>query len=277
MFEYFWKQQDDIPAGMGYPLFGASHLISVAITLGLVILAAVLIRRMEVDGKRDSDDLRNKAIENNSNELRNYANTQRTGAYRKILRCIPIAMVLLELFKDGFLIKVGRFGIGYLPLHICSIGIFVFLLREFVGAKDILGEIAVILIMPASLAGLIFADWTELYPVLNFINLHSYLWHGLLILYPLILLISGEVKPSVRHSHWIILFLCVIVPPIYIFDKHFNCNYFFINWPVPDSPLEWMASFMGNPGYLIGYVLLSMLTMLVVYLAIATVQKHCRR
>jgi hypothetical protein len=26
--DYFWKQHDDIPEGMGYPLFGVAHLIS---------------------------------------------------------------------------------------------------------------------------------------------------------------------------------------------------------------------------------------------------------
>ena len=40
-------------------------------------------------------------------------------------------MVALEVFKDLFLVSVGRFGIGYLPLHVCSIGIFVFMFREY--------------------------------------------------------------------------------------------------------------------------------------------------
>jgi len=55
---YFLKQQDDIPAGMGYPFFGK--------------------------------------------------------AQKRFLKFLPIVMVLLEIFKDGFLISVHRFGIGYL-------------------------------------------------------------------------------------------------------------------------------------------------------------------
>ena len=250
---------------MGYPLFGAAHLLSVAVTLTLVIATVVLSRRLDNSGKRD--------------------------------RAIPITMLILEFIKDGVLITLGRFGIGYLPLHVCSIGVFVFLLREFVpeknspgtrsetsypgdnskgpGLKPILGEIAVILIMPAALAGLIFADWTELYPVLNFFNLHSYLWHGLLILYPLILLIRGDVQPSIRHIHWVILFLCIIVPPVYIFDKFTGCNYFFVNRPVPGSPLEWLSRYLGNPGYLLGYGALTIIVILMVYLIIHAVQNLC--
>jgi hypothetical protein len=186
-------------------------------------------------------------------------------------------MLFIELFKDLFLVAVHRFGIGYLPLHVCSIGIFVFLLREYLPwkrAKEIFGEIAYVLIMPASVAALIFADWTIFYPVWNFINLHSYLWHGALILYPLLLLIQGEISPSIRHIHWNLLFLIIVVPPIYLFDKHFRCNYFFVNWPVAGSPLEWWAQVFGNPGYLVGYALMVLVAMIIVYLCTGLVFKN---
>ena len=119
--------------------------------------------------------------------------------------------------------------------------------------------------MSASLAALLFADWTVYYPVMNFMNLYSYLWHGLLVLYPLLLKRTKEISPSIRHVHWVILFLCVVVPPIYLFDKKYGCNYFFVNWPVQNSPLSWLASFMGNPGYLLGYAVLVLIVILLLY------------
>ena len=103
--EYFWKQQDDIPEGMGYPLFGVAHLLSVGITLILVFLFVLWFRKMD-DRKQ-----------------------------RKVLKVIPIVMLMLEAFKDIFLVSVKRFGLTYLPLHICSIGIFVFLFREYLPWK----------------------------------------------------------------------------------------------------------------------------------------------
>lgn len=239
--EFFWKQQDDIPAGMGYPLFGIAHILSVGITLFLTWVISRFIIRLE-DRKQ-----------------------------RVILKIIPVLMLGMEVFKDLFLISVHRFGIGYLPLHICSIGIFVFLLREWLPwrwAKEVFGEIAFIIIMPASIAALMFADWTIYYPVLNFMNIYSYVWHGLLILYPILLIKRKEINPSIWHIHYCLLFLCVVVPPIYAFDKHFECNYFFVNWPVPNSPLSWMASFMGTPGYLLGYAGLTIAVILILYLGV---------
>ena len=248
--DYFWKQQDDIPAGMGYPLFGLAHLLCVLFTLTAVVIVIAAFRRLGEKGQK------------------------------RFLRCFPIVMVFLEIFKDIFLLSVHRFGIGYLPLHVCSIGIFVFLLREYLPwsrAKEVFGEIAFVLIMPASIAALIFADWTVLYPVWNFINIHSYIWHGALVLYPVLLMIRKEIKPSIRHIHWLVIFLCLIVPPIYLFDKHFGCNYFFVNWPVPDSPLSWCASFMGNPGYLIGYGAMVFITILLIYSCIGITKRANRK
>ena len=210
---YFWKQQDDIPEGMGYPLFGVAHILSVLNTLFLVGTFCVWFLRID-EKKQD-----------------------------KILKCIPIVMIVLELFKDAFLVAVHRFGVGYLPLHICSIGIFVFLLREFLPwkkSKEFFGEIAFILIMPASIMALLFADWTVYYPVWNFINLHSYLWHGLLILYPLLLKLRGDIS-------------------------------------VPNTPLAWFAARMGNPGYLVGYAALSVIVIMMVYAILFTAERVCNR
>ena len=236
--EYFWKQQDDIPQGMGYPLFGKEHIASTAITLLIVVLFICIFRK------------------------------QNDKTRSRILKLIPVFLVLLEAFKDLFLVSVGRFGKWYLPLHVCSMGIYVFMLSEYLPwkkAKQVFGEIALVLIMPGALAALIFPDWTVFYPVLNFINLYAYVWHGLLVLYPLLLLINREVHPSIKHIHYILIFLCAVVPPIYLFDKKYNVNFFFVNWPERDTPLAWLASFMGNPGYLIGYGILALLVILIVY------------
>ncbi len=240
--EYFWKQQNDIPQGMGYPLFGKEHILSTAITLLIVVIFICIFRK------------------------------QSNKTQSRILKFIPIFLVLLETFKDLFLVSVGRFGRWYLPLHVCSMGIYIFLLSEFFpwkNAKQVFGEIALVLIMPGALAALIFPDWTVFYPVLNFINLYAYVWHGMLVLYPLLLLIKREVHPSVKHIHYILLFLCVVVPPIYLFDKIYNVNFFFVNWPETDTPLAWFASFMGNPGYLLGYGILALIVILIVYLILA--------
>ncbi len=244
--QYFWKEQDDIPSGMGYALFSKTHLLSTGITLLLVFLGLWLISGLKKE--------------------------QRS----RVLRLIPVIMLCMELFKDGFLIFVHRFGIGFLPLHICSIGIFVFLIREYSAnenIKDFCGEVSYVLIMPASLAALLFPDWTVYYPVWNFMNLYSFLWHGLLVFYPLALRLNGYISPSIKKICQPVLFLTVITPVIFIFDRCFGCNYFFVNWPPEGTPLEWLASIMGVPGYLAGYAVLVVLVFCAVYLVDGIVKR----
>ena len=244
MFEYFWKQQDDIPQGMGYPLFGTTHFLSSGVTLLAVI--AVILWVIRLDEKKQ----------------------------RRFLIFISIFPAVLEIIKDVFLVTVHRFGLNYLPLHFCSLGIFVFPLMELLPVrrvKEVLGEAAFMLIMPGAVAALIFPNWTVFYPTLNFMNLHSYLWHALLVLYPLLLFLRGEIRPRLRHIHYLMLFLLIVVPPVYAFDKYFGYNFFFINYPLPDTPLEWLASFMGNPGYLIGYAGLLIAGVLVLYMILKIV------
>ena len=66
--------------------------------------------------------------------------------------------------------------------------------------------------------------------------------------------------------------LFAVVIPIYWFDKRYDVNYMFVNWPSAGSPLVWLADRMGNPGYLIGYAALVFLCMLLMdagYLIVA--------
>ena len=244
--KYFWKQQYDLPAGIGYPLWGKTHLTSIFVVTLCICLILYLILHM-------------------------------TRQHQQIfIYAIPLFMTGLETWKDLFLVSVHRFSLGYLPLHLCSIGIFVFLAHAFSKTakwREIWGEIAFCLIMPGAMVALADPDWTTWYPSWNFMNLYSYTWHGLLVLYPALLKLRNDIHPSIRHIHWDLLFLCGVLPPIYVFNKIFQCNYFFINWPIPDSPLSWLSSFMGVPGYLVGYAILVFIMILIVYLCIYAVSR----
>ena len=185
------------------------------------------------------------------------------GTKAKMIKTIPILLLIMEIGKDLYLRRTGYFGVGYLPLHLCSMGIPVFLLAVYGGRwKCFFIEIAMILILPGSVCAILFPDW-NMYPVWNFMNLYSWVWHGLLVLFPL--LIRYRWKADIRNIWKPTLFLVVVVPLIYIFDRKFDCNYLFINWPPEGTPLQWLVGIMGVPGYLTGYAALTLLVMVVVY------------
>lgn len=233
----FFTYEDDVPAGAGYQIFSAKHsacLIAVAILMSVIGYFFV------------------KADEKNRD---------------RILKAIPVFLLCMEASKWIVLFSLHHANIGMLPLHLCGLAVYDYLLVSFLPserARGFFGEIAVILLAPGSVFALLLPDWT-FYPVWNFFNIYGYLWHELLVLYAVLLLIDHRVNPRICHIWYEAVFLGVIVPPIYIFDKRFSCNYMFVNWPPEDTPLSWLASFMGNPGYLIGYAVMAAVVMLIIY------------
>ena len=108
------------------------------------------------------------------------------------------------------------------------------------------------LCLPGAILALLFPNWNA-YPLIHFISLEAILFHLGIILYVTCLLTSHEIVPQMKKMWQVIVFLAVVVPPIYVFDKKYQVNYMFVNRPSGGSPLEWLAQWMGNPGYLLGY------------------------
>ena len=241
MINTFWKQYEDLPPDAGYGRFSMEHWITLAVIAVLIVFAVRLFTRQD---------------------------EERRG---QIMKIIPIVMVCLEVFKDAFLIRGGHFGVGYLPLHLCSLGVFLFLLIAFCPSerwKAVFSEIAVILILPGSVAALLFPDWAHLYPVFNFMNLYGYVWHGMLLLYPVMMVKSGWSHLSVRHAHYVWIFMIGAAIPVYFFDRAAGCNYMFVNWPPKGTPLEIIAHITGDGLYLVGYAVFAFIVIGLIYAGI---------
>ncbi|MGN8774618.1 YwaF family protein [Candidatus Weimeria sp. HCP3S3_B5] len=234
----FFRYESDIPSGSGYRIFSATHFgCLAAIGAAMALIAIIFIRAGE--RKRDL-----------------------------IINAIPVFLICMEASKWLVLFSIHRANIGMLPLHLCGLAAFDFLLASFMPssrARAFFGEIAVILLGPGSIFALLLPDWT-LYPAWNYFNLYGYIWHEMLLLYPILLLIDKRLWPRISHLWYEAIFLAIIVPPVYIFDKITDCNYIFINWPPSDTPLSFLASKMGVPGYLAGYALLALMIMVIIYI-----------
>ena len=92
--EHFWDTIETIVEGYGFSLFGARHLV----TLALFVLTAVLCCRGYA-----------------------HADAERRAKMRRVF---AILLLLDEVFKQIGLQIGGNFDASYLPLHLCSINIF---------------------------------------------------------------------------------------------------------------------------------------------------------
>lgn len=98
---YFWKEIHDLPAGIGFGLFSSRHFAAVlccgfgvAFALGLFLKCS----------KKRQDIL---------------------------LKATALSLLSGNLLRDLFLLSVHRMSLAYLPFHLCSFAIFIYLLQAF--------------------------------------------------------------------------------------------------------------------------------------------------
>ena len=260
MFRYFWLERTDLPEGIGFGAFTTQHFAALlACAAGIAVLCLWFFR------------------------LNSQGTKQGFERQEKVLRVLAVLMLAGNLGRDIMLTAVGRMSLGYLPLHLCSFSIFVYLFYAFLPGRtprmrvfrEALAEISYVLLAPGSMCALIFPDWT-MYPLANFLCIHSFVWHAVLAAYPIMLRISGRCHPTIRHLWYPFAFLAVIAPPIGLFDYLTGMNYLFLAWPVPGTPLETCERLMGS-WWRVGYAILVFLVILTIYLVIELVHAiSCR-
>lgn len=180
--------------------------------------------------------------------------------FRKIMATI---MITLEISKDIILAFTGNFSVEYLPFHLCGIGLILAFIHAY-NPKQLWAEIIYALCLPGALAALLFPNWTA-YPLMNFMHIHSFLIHAMIVLYPILLLVGKEYHPDYYYYPKVLKFTIIIGIPLFVFNKVFSTNFLFVNWPSEGSPLVIFAKWFGNPGYLIPYVILLFTVLALMY------------
>ena len=91
-------------------------------------------------------------------------------------------------------LSAGQWNWSYLPLHLCSINVFVCLYNTLTDRSWCKEELYALCIPGAALA-LLCPSWRDVPGWFTLINLHSVSIHALLVLYP-VLLVAGRCWPS---------------------------------------------------------------------------------
>ena len=234
MFEYLFYCTDNIPDGLGFSLFSLGHLI------WLAVIAAMIVWGCKIYGRSDE------------------------RGRLKIRRTVSALLIADELLKMAVLMSTGWYTVDYLPLHLCSINIFVCLWYTLKPSR-LAAESLYALSIPGALVALCSPTWTEL-PYMNLMSFHSFSIHGLLILYPMLLITSGEHRPALRNIWRPAVFLMIVCPFIYLFNSRFGTNYMFMNDHTDNILSEIIVSVTGTSLYMVGLLVLVFVVWLILYL-----------
>ena len=170
---------------------------------------------------------------------------------QKFLLVVSVLLFADELFKHIGSAATGQWVWGFLPLHLCSINLFVCIYNS-IKRDDFSSEVLYALCVPGASLALLMPTWTNL-PYLNFMSIHSNSVHVLLLMYPLLLL-AGGFRPDFRRLPKVLLLLLCECVPIFFLNKVIDTNFFFLNGTDENPLLEIFVSIFGKDLYFIGCV-----------------------
>lgn len=223
----FFTYETTLQRGIGFGMFRVGHFIWLAVIFAGIYLVMRWYRRADKRTQRKIEIV--------------------TAASMSVW--IVIRVIYIAVLHENFLYE--------LPLHLCSMaGILCGI--HCITQWEWLGQVLYSLCLPGAVLALLFPNW-NFYPAIHFLTMEAFLFHMGIVLYVCMMLQSHGIVPDIRKLWKVIVFMIVVVVPIYFFDKRFNVNYMFVNRPSAGSPLVWLAGWMGDPGYLVGYAILMIL------------------
>lgn len=221
----FWLTKSTMdkinPDYINFEHFSPIHLFVTALFIGIIIAAMLYYRKLDEKSRQN------------------------------FLYIMSALLIADELWKHIGSLATGQWEWEFVPLHLCSINIFVCVINSF-KRDDFTSEVLYSVCIPGASLALLMPTWTNL-PYWNFMSLHSNSVHVLLAMYPL-LLIAGGFKPNFRRLPKVLLLLLCECIPIYFLNKVLDTNFFFLNGTAGNPVLKILASVFGKEFYFIGFL-----------------------
>jgi hypothetical integral membrane protein (TIGR02206 family) len=235
--DFFLTYRTELPDGLGWSHFGTVHLVALALLLVTTLILVRVYRRLDASGRRH---------------------------FRVVFACLVLGLEALK--QIACLVSLGPSAYPWeeLPLHLCGLSVFIIAVHAFWPNRTTATLLYSLTLLGAVMA-LAFADW-NVYPVYSFFNLQPFLSHGAELIFPILLLSTGEIRPRLRDLWRSVVFLVVVVVPVYFLNLALDTNFFFVNAAAPDSPLSFLMALFGNPGYLVGYAGMLLIIWMLMYL-----------
>lgn len=229
--EYFLETSDTIEEGLGFSQFDSLHISWLSIFILVTILCCLIYRKLTPEGRR------------------------------KMRYVIAALCVLDELYMVVCLLIGGNYTPDYLPFHLCSINIYLIAIHV-VKCNKTLGNYLYLVGIPGTLAALIFPSWVRL-PLANFMHLHSFTLHILLVLYPIMLTVCGDIKPETKQLPRCMALLLGLAGIAFVVNLIFDTNFMFLMRADAGNPLYIFEQVFGS--HLIGFPIIGAAVILVMY------------
>ncbi len=235
----FFKTKGTIPDGVGFSTFDITHITWILFGTLLCIAACYFYKKLEAKKQKTVTII--------------------LGAY----------IFIQEMIKNVILVALGEFSAGYLPFHLCGINILL-IFFDVIKPTKVVRSFLYYFCIPGAMLALLFPNWTSV-PFFNFFHLHSFLIHILLVMYPLLLVTSGQVDTSIKSALKGIILLIALAIPVYFLNLLWDTNFMFLMRPDSGNPLVLFEEYLGN--HLWGFPILLPFVIAIMHLPVAVVKR----
>ena len=228
----FFLTKDNIPEGVGFQTFGLTHMIWLLAGALLCVAACIFYHKLSADKQK------------------------------RMLTILGTYIFLQEMVKNLVLVFLGEFSWGYLPFHLCGINILL-IFFDVIKQTKVVRSFLYYFSIPGAALALLFPNWTNM-PVWNFLHIHSFTIHILLVMYPLLLVTNNQAQTDLKSALRGTALLVAMAIPVYGLNLLWDTNFMFLMRPASGNPLEMFEKLLGS--HLWGFPILLPLVILVMYI-----------
>lgn len=222
---YLFVPENQLPEGVGFSLYGPEHLIWLAVLALMCVWMILRYRKLDSPGRQ------------------------------RMARFFAYGLLTLEILRDLYLVAAGGWEWRYLPLHPCSFTMFFMVLWAW-KPRAVWGQLMYGYGLIGAMMALLFCNWTS-QPVWQFQSIYSFLFHGVLVGWILMILLAGDLRVQGKGIVPCVVFLAAAAPISMVINHLLpGCNFFFTNEGSEGSPLEILIKVFGKPWWLAAYAAL---------------------
>lgn len=231
MLKYLLETSETIEEGVGFSQFDRCHMWWLLGFVLFTVLCCALYRRLNPQGRG------------------------------QMCRVMALAVAANELMKVTVLLIGGNYQPSYLPLHLCSINLFV-VLWQATHPGNVVNNYLYLINIPGAMMALLFPSWTGLPPT-SLMHIHSFTFHILLVTYTVMQLAGGDIRPQVKYVPRCIVLLAMFATVAACANKIWDTNFMFLSSAGAGNPLQWFEDNWGN--HLLGFPVLIPAVVVIMY------------
>ncbi|MCM1157161.1 MAG: YwaF family protein [Bacteroidales bacterium] len=226
MMKDFFLFETELPEGSGFPLFGVCHRLWLLALLVIICISGRWYGKQS--GRRQE----------------------------RINHIMGVIFPLIAVYRDTVLVLTGHFARGFLPFHLCSMALWIAAFYCWKPSR-FLGVVYLLLCVPGAVGALLFPNW-DAYPFFNYMHIHGFISHGLIVAFGIWLFLGKRVVPGWNDFWMPVVFGIagfILLPPL---NRFLGTNFWFLNRPSHGSPLVGIFHITGEEWYMAGYFLFCM-------------------